>query len=245
MIAVAALLLWPFSGWSAIPWLVGIGLLVLLRLLRLDGLLRGWALHVGGLAVVIGLMVSTSPWAWALAASIGVLLAGLAQLPWWRLAAVGAVMCLVSGAGFGWSSYQDRAELAESRAQSQLESRGAQGAERPQGVLPIVLNRISQNVPGPVCDNLLAEPARSVFVASSGEPDCPAAVGKLSAQVSDRAAYARADAPSVPTPDGLLVDACSMSWRSGEAAGPQIGRLTVGQKVGGRTYVVTDFSPCQ
>ena len=105
-IAAAALLLWPFSGWSWIPWVVGLGVLVVLRFLRLDGLLRGWVWHVGGIVVVAGLMYSTGPWAWALAASIGVLLAGLLQLPWWRLAAVGAVMCAVSGVGFGFSTYQ-------------------------------------------------------------------------------------------------------------------------------------------
>ena len=75
-IGSAALLLWPFSGWSWIPWLVGLGVLILLRLLRLDGLLRGWVWHVGGVVVVAGLMYSTGPWAWALAASIGVLVAG-------------------------------------------------------------------------------------------------------------------------------------------------------------------------
>src|ERR687893_726326 len=64
--------------------------LLVLRLMRLDGPLRGWDIPLAGLAVVIGLMLSTSPWAWALAGSIGVLLAGLAQLPWWRLAAGGA-----------------------------------------------------------------------------------------------------------------------------------------------------------
>ena len=106
-IAAAALLLWPFAGWSGIPWLVGIGLLVVLRLLRLDGLLRGWVLHLGGLVVIAGLMYSTGPWAWALAGSIGVLLAGLAQLPWWRLAAAGAVLCAVSGVGFGLTSARD------------------------------------------------------------------------------------------------------------------------------------------
>jgi len=102
-IGSAALLLWPFAGWAAIPWLVGLGVLVLLRLLRLDGLLRGWVWHLGGLVVVAGLMYSTGPWAWALAASIGVLVAGLLQLPWWRLAAVGVVMCAVSGVGFAFS----------------------------------------------------------------------------------------------------------------------------------------------
>src|SRR5687768_13444793 len=62
-IGAAALLLWPFAGWSPWPWLAGVGALVLLRLLRLDGLLRGWVWHVGGLVVVVGLMIlSENPW---------------------------------------------------------------------------------------------------------------------------------------------------------------------------------------
>ena len=76
-IGSAALLLWPFAGWSGSRGWSGSGVLVLLRLLRLDGLLRGWVWHLGGLVVVAGLMYSTGPWAWALAASIGVLVAGL------------------------------------------------------------------------------------------------------------------------------------------------------------------------
>jgi hypothetical protein len=243
-IAVAALLLWPFSGWSWIPWLAGIGLLVLLRLLRLDGLLRGWALHLGGLVVVAGLMYSTGPWAWALAASIGVLLAGLVQLPWWRLAAVGAAMCVISGVGFGFVSYQDAQEVAAVQAQTQLQSRGAQGASRPTGVLPVLLSRIGQNVPGPICDNLLAEPARAAFVRSVGQTDCAAAVGALAARVADPTNYERAKAPSAPSGDGLQVDACSLTWGNGAVAGPQLGKLTIGRKEGGATYVVTAFAAC-
>src|SRR3954470_13050694 len=115
-IGSAALLLWPFAGWSVIPWLVGLGVLLLLRLLRLDGLLRGWVWHLGGLVVVAGLMYSTGPWAWALAASIGVALAGLVQLPAWRVAAVGAVLCAVSGAGFVVNQYRTGEEIAAQQA---------------------------------------------------------------------------------------------------------------------------------
>ena len=57
--------------------------------------------RAGGL---VGLMLNTGPWDWALAASLGVLLAGLVQLPWWRLAAVGAVLCLLAGVGWGCRS---------------------------------------------------------------------------------------------------------------------------------------------
>src|SRR3954447_2248135 len=130
-IGSAALLLWPFAGWAAIPWLVGLGVLVLLRLLRLDGLLRGWVWHLGGLVVVAGLMYSTGPWAWALAASIGVLVAGLLQLPWWRLAAVGVVMCALSGVGFGFSTYQTQEAQRAQDAVENAQSYSLQGERTP------------------------------------------------------------------------------------------------------------------
>lgn len=243
-IATAALLLWPFSGWSWIPWLIGIGGLVVLRLLRLDGLLRGWVWHLGGVVVVIGLMYSTGPWAWALAASIGVLLAGLLQLPWWRLAAVGAVLCVVSGVGFGISTYRTQQQIAAVDAQVQKELQGQQGAPRAQGVLPILLNRIAQDVPGPICNNLLAESARSAFVASTGRPDCEGAVAALASRVTDRATYANAVAPTTPTASGFEVDACSLKWSSGRPAGPQLGKLQISRKNAGTSYYVAAFTPC-
>jgi hypothetical protein len=243
-VVAAALLLWPFAGFSWIPWLIGVGALLVLRLLRLDGLLRGWDIPLAGLAVVIGLMLSTGPWAWALAGSIGVLLAGLAQLPWWRLAAVGAVLCVVSGIGFAVTTIRDAQHDAAAYGRLQQESRADQGAPRPQGVLPLLLNRIARGSPGAVCDNLLAEPVRAPFAASTGAPDCDAAVAVLAAQVTDADGYAEADAPSRPTADGgLLVDACAMTWGSRPNAGPQLGRLTVGPIAPSR-YVVVSFEPC-
>lgn len=243
-VLAAALLLWPFSGLSWIPWLAGLGALIILRLLRLDGLLRGWDIPLAGLVVVIGLMWSTGPWAWALAASIGVLLAGLAQLPWWRLAAVGAVMCLVSGFGVGFSSWQEQQQADAAIAQTQEQGRGTQGTPRPNGVLPIVLNRIAQNVPGPICDNLMGESARQTFAAAVGAKDCAAAVATLSSRVTDRLEYTRAVVPSVEHGSTLIVDACAMKWGAGAAAGPQLGKLTVGLKTGGSTYEITGFAPC-
>jgi hypothetical protein len=243
-VVAAALLLWPFAGFSWIPWLIGIGALLVLRLLRLDGPLRGWDIPLAGLAVVIGLMLSTSPWAWALAGSIGVLLAGLAQLPWWRLAAVGAVLCVVSGIGFAVTTVRDAQQDAAAYGMLQQESRADQGAPRPQGVLPLLLNRIARGSPGAVCDNLLAEPVRASFAASTGAPDCDTAVTALAAQVTDVDGYAEADAPSRSTADGgLLIDACSMTWGSQPDAGPQLGRLTVGP-IGPSRYVVVSFEPC-
>jgi hypothetical protein len=243
-IAAAAMLLWPFAGWSWWPWAAGLGAVVLLRLLRLDGLLRGWIWHVGGIVVVAGLVISTGPWAWALAASIGVLLAGLVQLPAWRVAAVGAVLCAVAGTGFAITRYHTAEEIAAQRAQTQLQNRGQLGAPRPTALLPVLLTTIARGETGAVCDNLLAAPAQLPFAAAAGQPDCAAAVRGLTAQVLDPEIYAEAKAPTVRRGEELDVDACRLTWRDGATAGPQLGRLTVGRAESGTTYVVTAFRPC-
>lgn len=243
-IVAAALLLWPFSGWSALPWLAGIGTLVLFALLRLDRLLGGWVWHLAGLVVVAGLMISTTPWAWALAASIGVLVAGLLRLPGWKLLALGAVLCVVSGGAYALVNVRDAREAAAQQVERSEQSRGMQGAPRPYGVLPVLLARIASGSAGPVCDNLIAEPARAAFAAAAGQPDCDAAVPALAAQVVDRNDYEDADAPAQEQGDGLVVDACRMTWSTGTPAGPQLGVLTIGRAPTGPTYVVTSFAPC-
>ncbi|HXV91667.1 MAG TPA: hypothetical protein VD813_00105 [Pseudonocardia sp.] len=242
-ILAAALLLWPFAGWSAIPWLAGLAALVLLRLLRLDGLLRGWAPHLAGLVVVGGLAIETGPWAWALAASIGVLLAGLTQLPWWRLAAVGAAMCVVSGIGYAVSTYRDAQQIAGEQAQTSLQNQGQLGAVRPNAVLPVLLNAIAREDVDAICTNLIAEPARAAFAASTGAQDCAAAVDILAAQVRDPNEYPDARAQSTSGGEIISVDACALSWRSAEPAGPQLGRLTVARTTG-TGYFITEFRPC-
>lgn len=243
-IIAAALLLWPFSGLSWIPWLAGLVVLVLLAVLRLDRVLSGWVWHVAGLAVVAGLMVSTTPWAWALAASIGVLVAGLLRLPRWQVAAVGAVLCVVSGTAFALAARESREEAAAAATARNEADQGLYGAQRPQGVLPLVLGRIAADSPGAVCDNLLARSQHSGFAASVAAPDCAAAVSALSAQVTDRRDYADADAPTREQGADVVVDACTLSWGGAPPAGPQIGVLTVGRAPNGPSYVITGFSPC-
>lgn len=243
-VVAAALLLWPFAGWSWIPWLAGLVVLVLLAVLRLDRLLRGWTWHVAGLAVVAGLMVSSSPWAWAVAASIGVLVAGLLRLPAWHLAAVGAVLCVASGAALAFSTYETREQAAAAQTARNESDRGLYGAPRPQGVLPILLGRIAADSPGAVCDNLMAAATHAAFAASVGQPDCAAAVRQIATQVTDPGEYADAEAPSVEQGDGIVVDACALTWDGAAPAGPPLGRLTVGRAPNGPTYVVTAFAPC-
>ncbi|WP_214406027.1 hypothetical protein [Pseudonocardia lacus] len=244
VIIAAALLLWPFSDWSVIPWLAGAGAVILLRLLRLDKLLRNWDLHLAGLVVVAGLMLSTGPWDWALAASIGVLLAGLAQLPWWRLAAIGAVMCLASGIGFAVTRIQEQQVQAQEAAIENQIGKTNQGARNVDAVLPTILSRIAADSPGAICDNLLSEGALAPFAASVGQPDCPAAVHELASRVTDRNGYSRAEAPTTRRSGGGEVDACAMTWSGGAAPpGPQLGRLSITEIAPGR-FVVSAFRPC-
>lgn len=242
-IASAALLLWPFSGWSWIPWLIAIGVLVLLRLLRLDGLLRGWVLHLGGVVAVVGLMYSTTPWAWAFAASIGVLLAGLLQLPWWHLAAVGALLCVVSGVGFGITSYraaQVQREI-ESHAGDQL--RSELGESRPGRILPAILQAVADDDPDPVC-RLVLPAAETALLAAAGTSDCPAAVAAMHGRGQ---ALPIGDDTTLPQPrpvaGGWEVNACQTAW--GVAAGREVGVISIGQTDPAvQRYNVTGFKPC-
>jgi hypothetical protein len=243
-IVAAALLLWPFAGWFWIPWLAGLAVLVLVGLLRLDRLLGGWSWHVGGVAVVAGLMLRTGPWDWALAAALGVLLAGLVQLPWWRLAAVGAVLCMLAGVGWGVDRYRDAQAEAAQAAQTSVQNRGQLRVARANLVLQVVLSSVGRGDVGPVCESLLAEPARAPFAAAVGAPDCETAVRSLATRVDDAAMYARGRAPSAAAGDGLAVDACHLTWPTGAVPGPQLGVLTVGRQGTEMTYVVTAIRPC-
>jgi hypothetical protein len=247
-IVFAALLLWPFAGWSWIPWLAGIGVLVLLRLLRLDKLLRNWDLHIAGLVVVAGLMLSSGPWSWALAASIGVLLAGLAQLPWWKLAAVGAVLVLVSGVGFGITQYQQEQKAIAERQVTSQQNQG-QIAEQAGQILRILDQTITGSQPDPdlLC-NILAPPAEQQLSAAVQAPDCHAATQVL----YDRLRGSKTGTPQnsvppganqQPPPQTMVLDACQRPWA--KATGPALGKVTI-QLVNAtqRSYLVSGFGDC-
>ena len=204
-ILAAALLLWPFAGWFWIPWLAGLVVLVLVALLRLDRLLRGWTWHLGGLAVVVGLMLVTSPWDWALAASLGVLLAGLVQLPWWRLAAIGAVLCLAAGGGVGRGPLPRGPGEGGAGSATQPGEHGLLGERSPDRVLPALLEGIGQGDVVGVCD--LAEPARNRFVQVAGTADC-ASAGGIPRRAAARSLVRNLDAPVIGAGTAMTVDGC-------------------------------------
>jgi hypothetical protein len=244
----AALLLWPFAGWSWIPWLAGLGALVLLRLLRLDKLLRDWDVHLAGLVVIAGLMLSSGPWSWALAASIGVLLAGLAQLPWWRLAAVGAVLCVVSGVGFGISQYQAQQKAIAERQVTSEQNQG-QIAEQAGQILRILDQTITGSQPDPdlLCD-ILSPPAEQQLSATVQAPDCHAATQVLYDRLRGTSTGRPTNAPlpganQQPPPQTMVLDACQRPWA--QATGPALGKVTI-QLVSAtqRSYLVSGFGAC-
>jgi hypothetical protein len=243
-IVVAALLLWPFSGWAAIPWLAGLAVLVLLRLLRLDGLLRGWAPHLAGIAVVAGLLLSTSPWAWALAASSGVLLAGLVQLPAWRLAALGGALCVVSGAAFAWDQVRDRASRVEAQRQTSEQNFALFGERSPNRVLPALLEGIAQEDVTGVC-GLLDEPARRQFTAAARTATCPEAVSVFHAAAGPGIPYEQLDVVAVPAGEAWQTDGCATVWARAPLGGPTLGQLFI-RRSGppGDTFFIAEFRPC-
>jgi len=248
VIAAAALLLWPFSGWSWIPWLAGLGVMVLLRLLRLDKLLRNWDLHLAGLVVVAGLMLSTGPWDWALAASIGVLLAGLAQLPWWRLAAIGAVMCLASGIGFGVTRVQEQQVQAQEAQQANEVTQGQIAEEAGQ-----ILRILDQTITGPQPDpdllcSILAPSAEQQLVQAVQTADCAAATVALHERMRGVQTGRPSNVPlpganQQPPPPSMVLDGCERPWA--RAAGAALGKVDIELvDANQRTYMVSGFSSC-
>lgn len=248
-IAATVLALLPFTTWSwplLVTWGAGVGVLLLLRLLGLGRALQPWMGHLLGLVVIAGMAQSAGPLTTTFAAGVGVLLTGAARLPsWWWVAAAGVLVCAVSGTGLVIVDYRTADQVAAQQAQASLENRGQLGAARPTALLPALLNEIARGETGLVCSVLIAAPARPAFAAAAGQPDCPAAVRALAAQVRDRSQYAKAQAPGTDAGDVREVDACRMTWRGAPAPlGPQLGHLTVGRIEGGATWVVTGFGPC-
>lgn len=240
----AALLLWPFSGWSLLPWLAGVAVLVLLALLRLDRLLSGWVWHLAGLVVVAGLMVSTSPWAWALAASIGVLVAGLLRLPEWRLAVVGAALCVASGAAYTLVNVQDAREQRLAAERTSAENFALIGERSPERVLPALLEGIGQGDSTAIC-GLLDAPARDAFIRTAAAPDCRSAVIAVQRAAGTPPAYDDLAATTVREGAGWLTDACATVWAQPPLGGPQLGRIEIRESDRpGRTYFVAGFRPC-
>ncbi|HEY9416220.1 MAG TPA: hypothetical protein VIQ30_15790 [Pseudonocardia sp.] len=248
-ILVAIALLWPFADWNWWPVVTGLGVLVLLYLLRLNWLLLGWAPHLAGLITVTLLLARTGPWVWGFAAGLAVLGFGLVRLPDWRPVAVGAALTAVFGIGYGVSQYRTGAEQAADAMQTVREQQIGVRAGPVELALFRLANGVAAGDPGVAC-GVLGPAAGANFAAAVRAPDCSAAVRALSGQVTDRARYADGYSAAGGLPRGGLVtpfgaqtavvDGCTA--RSSAAAGPRLGRLELKREQAG--YVVVGYRPC-
>jgi hypothetical protein len=232
-----------------VPVAAGLVVLVLLSLLRLDRLLKGWTWHVAGVAMLAGLVHETAgnPWSWAFAASIGVLVAGLLRLPRRPLAAVGAALCVVSFVGYQFRAAEVRDQEAQIAQQAGTQMRQGFGYDRPDLVLTKLGEGLAPADPEAVC-RLLDPPAQAQLARATGAADCAAGVGVAAGRVpagSPTAAPRVSTSPAPVPPPGTVValDGCGTAW--GRAV-PALGTVDVVRtdNTARATWRVAGFHPC-
>jgi hypothetical protein len=232
-----------------VPVAAGLVVLVLLSLLRLDRLLKGWTWHVAGIAMLAGLVHETAgnPWSWAFAASIGVLVAGLLRLPRWQLAAVGAALCVVSFVGYQFRAAEVRDEQAQIAQQAGTQMRQGFGYDRPDLVLTKLGEGLTPADPEAVC-RLLDPQAQTQLAQATGAADCSAGVGVAASRVPTGSPTAAPRASTSPTPvppvgSVVAVDGCGTAW--GRAV-PALGIVDVVRtpNTAKATWRVAGFRPC-
>jgi hypothetical protein len=251
-IVAAAALLFVFLAFDDqarfwVPVAAGFVVLVLLALLRLDRLLKGWTWHVAGLAMLAGLVVETSgnPWAWALAASIGILVAGLLRLPRWRLVAAGTVLVAVSAVGYQFRAAEVRDQEAQVAQQAGNEMRQKLGVTRPALVLVGLERGIRTPDPQALC-RLLDPQANQQLLQATAAPTCEAAVAVLHAKIP--AGTPEPDAPratsSEAQPPGtvLTLNGCDSLWGT---TVPTLGEVdALRTEAVQESWRVAGFRPC-
>ncbi|MBO4238792.1 hypothetical protein, partial [Pseudonocardia alni] len=246
-LAGAAVLLLPFlddPGRWWVPVGLGFGTLVLLALLRLDRLLQGWAPHVAGVVLVAALVNGTreNPWAWALALSVGVIVAGALLLPRWTVLAAGVVLLVVSGVGYSFRSAEIRQDQARVDAQAGAQFRSDLGVARPQLALVSLDTGVASPNPARVC-RLVQPAALDQLRAATGAAACEDAVAVLHGRMPAGAQVTVPDRrpdPEVAVGATTAVDACGSAWG---AAAPQLGRVVL-TRTTPATFQVSSFTPC-
>lgn len=246
-LAGAAVLLLPFlddPGRWWVPVGLGFGTLVLLALLRLDRLLQGWAPHVAGVVLVAALVNGTreNPWAWALALSVGVIVAGALLLPRWTVLAAGVVLLVVSGVGYSFRSAEIRQDQARVDAQAGAQFRTDLGVARPQLALVSLDTGVASPNPARVC-RLVQPAALDQLRAATGAAACEDAVAVLHGRMPAGAQVTVPDRrpdPDVAVGATTAVDACGSAWG---AAAPQLGRVVL-TRTTPATFQVSSFTPC-
>jgi hypothetical protein len=247
VLLVAAGLLWPFAGWSWWPVVGGLGVLIVLYLVRLDRLLFGWAPHLAGLVTVVLMAARSDPWAWGLAAGLAVIGVGLARLPAWRVLAAGMALVLVFGTGYGISHFRTAEQRRAEQAAADTQYREGRSALPAEAVLGAITYDIAAGDDVKAC-GVLGSPAGQQFADAVGAPSCPDAVRQLHARVSDASAYGSPRLPVgavVRRPDRTAqVDGCRVWPDPANAPGPRLGVFELRPYQGG-AYLITAYTPCR
>jgi hypothetical protein len=230
-----------------VPLAAGFVVLALLALLRLDRLLQGWTWHIAGVALLAGLVYETAgnPWAWAMAASTGVLVAGVLRLPRWQLAAIGVGLFVLSFVGYQFRAAEVRQQEEEVAQQAGTEMRHALGVSRPTLVLVNLDRGIRDADPDAVC-RLLEPQAGTQLLQATGAPTCESAVAGLHAAVpaeSPKPTESRTSGTQTQPPGTVVpVDGCEGLW--GRAA-PALGTIdAVRTEASKETWRIIAFRPC-
>jgi hypothetical protein len=259
-ILVAIGLLWPFSDWNWWPIVTGLGVLVLLYLLRVNWVLLGWAPHLAGLVTVTLLLSRTGPWVWGFAAGLGLLGYGLVRLPDWRVVAIGAALTVVFGIGYSISQYRTDAQVAQEQAHTSAQQAANVMATSAELIVPSFTNSLAGGDSRTMCD-LLGPTAAAQFAAAHAAPTCAGAVAAMAAQISNPGAYRSASLPPgsiVKRPDGATVDACRARWPAAgagaataamgtqaRAPGPALGRFELSRFPGrADAFLVSGYAAC-
>jgi len=220
----AGLLLWPFAGWSPWPPAIGLGLLSLLYLTRLDRLCLGWAPHLAGLLVVALLAARSDAWAWGLVGGLGALGAGALRAPRRALAGAGAVLVLACATGYGVAHHRTERQRQADRAAA-----AAAEATNVVAIAPeLLVTALTSGDPRDACA-LLGSPAAAQLAAARHTRSCAAALPEATATPGRGVVTKHPDRTAT-------VDACH--------AGVGVGRFRMRQFSGDR-YVVTGYAPCR
>jgi hypothetical protein len=156
---------------------------------------------------------------------------------------VGAVLCVVSGIGYGISAHQERVALEQVQAQAGNSLRIQLGETRPARVLPALLTALGQDDADPVCRLLAPEP-KAQLLSVLQVNSCPEAVAELHRRAAAEPVPDESTLPA-PQPSGSdwIVDACPTVW--GRVAGPDLGRIVVAQTDPAvQRFAISAFSAC-
>ncbi|UKD50716.1 hypothetical protein L3Q65_00180 (plasmid) [Amycolatopsis sp. FU40] len=261
-LALAALTLWGFAGWT---WWVLLPLLVAGVVARLLVWLffepwREWAGPAVLAAVVVFLMTWTSVWADLLAAGlVGLALAWVlrtASPTWLRWAALGVGLALVLSGGLGefvvWANTRsaDRQAAQDDHDLAVSKLRPTSG----NGMVLAVVRAVSEDNADTGCW-LFAPAAAAELARTTGASDCAAAIHRLHGQITSPRDYANAqpsssssgpDAAGVVRASGCDLYTAVGMLDQGPPGGPKLGQLTLAKdpRFPSGGYLITGYARC-